>query len=138
MGLHLRRPEDPDAHPDLRELEVMKSNYSSTGRVLRLAWSAGAFELVEGGASTSREEAAADVERTFLRMLQQYDAQGRDVSDKPSASYAPTVFARDPAAAGITRKGFEAAMNKLFSAGRIRVEHVGRASKQVRKIVVTG
>lgn len=136
-GLHLKRPDGDDPDPDVRILEVVKANYAAAGRALTLRWSAGVFDLEEGPPRpASREEAAADVERTFLRLLQQYDAQGRDVGDKPSASYAPTVFARDPAAAGITRKGFEGAMNRLFSAGRIRVDHVGKPSNPTRKIVV--
>jgi hypothetical protein len=55
-------------------------------------------------------------------MLTDLIGQGRDVSPKPSPTYALAVFAAHPSAAGIINKDFAAAMERLLSARRLRVE----------------
>lgn len=137
--LYLERPKiDGEAGPaDARVLSVKKANYSPTGLELRLRWSAGVFKTDEDAGplrGIDAEMAELKIEQTFLRLLDEYEAQGRRVGDMPGSTYAPTVFSKDPSANGATRRGLEAAMNRLFAAGAIRVEMVGRASKQARKV----
>lgn len=137
-ALYLTKPTDPEnARPDARMLTVMKSNYGPGGLSLRLRWSAGAFVLDggEGDAPLDREAAMAFVDQTFLHLLTAYTAQGRRVSDMTGANYAPAVFAKDPAARGATKVALSAAMNRLFSQGKIEVETVGPASRQRRQLV---
>lgn len=140
--LYLTRPtgeEGEVASPDTRILTVKKSNYGPANIEMRLRWSAGVFKPEDDASQTvgpiGRQIAEERVERVFLDLLAAYEAQGRHVSDKASASYAPTVFARDPGSKGTGRRGLELAMNRLFAAGTLRVDMVGRTSKQVRKIV---
>jgi RecA-family ATPase len=142
-ALYLTKPDEGEdgayVDPDARLLVVKKSNYGPTGLQLKLRWSIGAF-VVDGAdkettAPVDRAEATAAVDRTFLQLLALYNAQGRIVSDRPGASFAPAVFAKDPVAGGIAKGGFVQAMNRLFAAQLIAVEIVGPASRQVRKLV---
>lgn len=137
--LYFRKPKADDGEaldPDLRVLSMPKANYGPEMPEVRLRRGAGVFRLAEGEATGPIDKAAAQrkVDAIFLEMLSAYDAQGRHVSDRPGANYAPTVFARDPAAKGASRRGLEGAMNRLFATGRISVEMIGRPSKQVRKL----
>lgn len=137
--LYLERPKlDGElGPPDARVLSVKKANYAPSGLELRLRWSAGVFKADDDTGplrGIDAQIAERALEQTFLRLLDEYEAQGRRVSDMPSSRYAPTVFARDPSAKGATRRGLEAAMNRLFTAGEIHVEMVGRASKQARRL----
>lgn len=137
--LYLERPKvDGEPGPaDARMLSVKKANYAPAGLELRLRWSGGVFKADDDAAplrGIDAEVAELKIEQTFLRLLDEYEAQGRRVGDMPGSTYAPTVFSKDPSANGATRRGLEAAMNRLFAAGTIRVEMVGRASKQARKV----
>ena len=68
-------------------------------------------------------------------MLAAYTEQGRSVSATPSANYAPTLFASDPKARGMSNSLLKLAMNRLFDAGRIRVEEIGPPSRRQKRIV---
>jgi hypothetical protein len=71
----------------------------------------------------------------FLTLLDQFDKQGRPVSDKTSANnYAPTLFANDPRAKGASKARFAAAMNRLFAANKIHIATYGRPSRPYFKI----
>jgi RecA-family ATPase len=139
-ALNFRKPKNDDSmsDPDVRILEVVKTNYARPSVPTMLRWSGGAFEVVDGGraVNTSHEAAAADVRRLFLELLARYDAQGRRVSDKAGSNYAPKVFARDPDAKGTTSKGFEIAMQHLFKDGVLRMDESGPPSRPVRTMVI--
>lgn len=139
-ALYLTKPEDVEGLPDLdaRLLEVKKSNYGPAGASIKLRWSVGSFELADapsGLGLPTREAAIAGVDDCFMRMLVQYNAQGRNVSDRAGANFAPALFAQDPAAGGIRKDAFTGAMNRLFAAGRLAVEEIGPPSRRLRKIV---
>ncbi len=109
------KDEEPD--PDLRVLEVMKSNYGPIGETITLRWTKGLFLPV--GSMSSLEKAAAEqaAEQMFLTLLDQFNRQGRNTSAKPYApNYAPTLFAKEKQARerGIKKTSFEAAMRSLF------------------------
>jgi hypothetical protein len=74
--------------------------------------------------AAAREAAVEDV---FLALLRNFKAQGRRVSDRPSPTYAPTVFAQEDMAkkVGVTGKALADAMRRLFAAGRIYNEPCG-------------
>lgn len=138
--LYLDRPkaeDGSDIDPDLRVLRTMKANYAATGTALTIRWESGHF-LVEGTGPGMFDRIAAEnrAEEVFLRLLGHFAAQDREVSHKPSRTYAPTVFAEHPAAEGITSKAFTKAMNRLFAADKIKVERFGPPSKERSKIVV--
>jgi RecA-family ATPase len=131
------KPEDgeqPDG--DLRELQFKKNQYGPTGETVVVRYESGLFVPVNG--MTSLEKAAQDQEddALFLSMLDQFEQQGRHVSDKVNANnYAPAMFSK---ANGLTRARFAAAMDRLFAANKIHVGTYGRPSRQCYKITRGG
>jgi len=121
---------------DLRELQFKKNQYGPKAENIVLRWQRGLFLPVPG--MNSLEKAAQDQtdDELFLRLLDQFDRQGRHVSDKPTApSYAPTLFSRDPGANGTGKNRMTAAMSRLFASNRIHVGNYGRPSRPYSKIV---
>lgn len=125
---------EPD--PDLRILELAKSNRGKIGQKIFVRWHDGCFVL-DGAAAggINRLERDLKAESVFLDLLDAYNDRGRHVSDKSGANYVPKVFSDDPEAAGITKKQFKDAMNRLFTADRIKVEEFGPPSRPQRRIV---
>jgi len=88
-------------------------------------------------AKGSLEQIAQDQadDELFLTLLEQFEQQGRNVSDKPkSNNYAPTAFAIDPRANKTPKSRFAAAMNRLFAANEIHVATYGRPARPCFKI----
>jgi RecA-family ATPase len=132
------KPRDgDDADPDVRMLRVMKSNYGPAGELVRLRWHNGVF-VPEGGPSTI-ERAAAETfaDDAFLRCLDVKAAQGINVGPASGKNYAPVVFEPMTEASGHKRRALAMAMERLLSAGRIRVDTLGPPSKR-RDILVRG
>ncbi len=127
--------EPPD--PDVRTLEVMKANYGAVGESIRVRWKDGVF--VSDGEKRmdfiSRAAAQNQADEMFLALLHRLAGQGRNVSDATGRNYAPAVFAEESQNGGITRTGFRAAMNRLFVAGKIKVDFEGPPSKRRRFLV---
>jgi RecA-family ATPase len=130
------RDEEPDS--DRRVLEVMKSNYGPTGRTMALRWSNGLFLPIAGtGSSLDKLAAEQRVDDVFLGLLAQFESQGRNVSDKPTApSYAPAMFCRESTAKGMRKVELADAMRRLFAANRLHVGHYGRPSRPYAKLVI--
>ena len=85
-----------------------------------------------GQAGAPTEELAAAERKAddmFMSLLVRFTNEGRRVSASPSASYAPSVFAKERAAkaARIGKPALVAAMGRLFEANRIRVEQGSEA-----------
>jgi RecA-family ATPase len=88
------KDEEPD--PDLRVLELMKSNYGPVGETITLRWKAGLFLPVAGTGSLDKMAAEQRADHLFLTLLDRFNNQGRNSSDKPNApTYAPTMFAKE-------------------------------------------
>lgn len=132
----IRSDDGSEPDPDARVLRVMKANYAQKGAEIRVRWQAGVFVNIEGRTSSFNAVAAQDrAEQVFLDLLDAYGVEGRPVSPTPSVTFAPSVFARDPRAAGITKDGLTKAMNRLFAGQRIRIEEHGPASRRYKKLV---
>jgi RecA-family ATPase len=121
--------------PDLRQLEVVKSNYGPKGERVRVRWDRGMF--VPEGTASAPERAAAEtpIDETFLRCLDAAVAQGRTVSDSSGRNYAPALFANMPEARGTAKRAFELAMPRLFSAGKINVTTEGRGGHAKKRLL---
>jgi hypothetical protein len=141
--LYMATPKDADDKAigaDLHTVTVMKSQFSAAaGTVYQLRRENGAFTYLgkEGGGGTLYDRAAADAkaERTFLTLLQRFEEQGRHVSPRPSASFAPAVFEREADADGVTKKAFARAMSKLLNETKIHIgETEGPPSKRYQKL----
>lgn len=123
---------DPDRDdPDERTLEVKKSNYGRTGEKLKLRWNGLTFTTAAVAApSPHRAKAERDVDELFLKLLDKRNAQRRPVHAKAAKGSAPSEFAADPDAGGVTADGFRAAMERLLTAGRVVVIETGSESKR--------
>ena len=124
------KDEEPD--PDLRVLEVMKSNYGPVGETVTVRWKDGLFLPVTGVSNLEKLAAEQKAEQLFLTLLDRFTRQGRNTCEKPSApTYAPTLFAKESEARelGIRKADFEGAMRRLFAAEKICLEPYGSPSQ---------
>jgi RecA-family ATPase len=129
--------EQPDS--DLRELEFKKNQYGPLGESIVLRYQSGLF-LPEAGVS-NLDKLAREVraEGVFIELMRRFSDQGRNASDKPnSPTYAPAAFAKEADAKkhNIRKPDLEAAMRRLFDAGKIHVETYGRPSRPYSKLSI--
>ncbi|MGY8681457.1 AAA family ATPase [Bradyrhizobium sp. UFLA05-153] len=131
--LHLSDADKND--PDIRELEVKKSNYGRSGEKIKLRWNGLTF-VTKTSADSSPYRAAAerDVDELFLKLLDKRIAQGRPVRPSTGRGSAPFELAGDPEANGVSSDAFRAAMERLFTAGKIVSVETGPASKRRKHI----
>ena len=117
-----------DLQTDLRTVTASKANYSRRGDALRFAWVDWAFvhedDLPPETARAMMETANAAAENTaFLACLAKTNEQRRNVShNRNTGNFAPKAFAKMPEAKGMKPASFEAAMERLLSAGEIEVD----------------
>ncbi|WP_176271755.1 AAA family ATPase [Altererythrobacter lutimaris] len=113
-----------DPMTDIRTLRLGKANYARKGDQVRFMWNDWSFisedELPPDKAKQFAEsqQASADNE-LFLACLRQRSKEQRAVSEKPSSTYAPKVFARMPESKGIGQPRLEKALDRLFRIGKI-------------------
>jgi RecA-family ATPase len=134
-ALYLRVPEDKaEADRGIRVLETQKSNYGPCGEPIRLQWATGGLQLEQAPTSFARIAEDAKVDDLFLRLLDKFTAQGRDVRASTGIGYAPREFEDDPEAkaAGVRAKAFKVAMDRLFEAKKIATVQ-GRRSKRIER-----
>lgn len=137
LYLQAVKDEGTETDPTARVLRVVKANYGPAGAEIFLNWRAGVFVATDKRPGSLAAEAnKARAEAVFVELIEAYNAEGRPVSAKPSANYAPTVFARDCRSNGAGKKALIAAMNTLFNAGRIKTVDVGPPSKRRSKLVL--
>ncbi len=131
--LHLSDADKND--PDVRELEVKKSNYGRAGEKIKLRWNGLTFvPATSAESSPYRAAAERDVDELFLKLLDKRIAQGRPVRPSTGRGSAPFELAGDPEANGVSAEAFRAAMERLFTAGRIVSVETGPASKRRKHI----
>jgi RecA-family ATPase len=125
--------------PDLRQIEFMKNQYGKLEEGILVRWKSGVF--VPEPKLGSFEQMASDrrADELFLKLLADYDKQGRYVSHKRSPTFAPAMFAKEPEAqaAKVTKVALEAAMNRLFTNGKIKAQDYGKPSRPYSRIVAT-
>ncbi|CAL74411.1 hypothetical protein; putative RecA-superfamily ATPase (involved in signal transduction) [Bradyrhizobium sp. ORS 278] len=126
--LHLSDPDKDD--PDARYLEVKKSNRGRTGEKTRIQWAGLTFSTALSAGSPRQAAAEREVDELFLRLLDKRNAQGRRVHASNAKGNAPSEFAQDPEAAGVTAHAFRSSMERLLTAGTIRAVETGPASKR--------
>jgi RecA-family ATPase len=130
------KDEEPD--PNLRVIEVMKSNYGPVGETITVRWRDGVFVPVATMGTLDRVAAEKAADDLFLKLLERFRDQGRNVSDKKTANnYAPTMLSTDPDGKG-RRKDLADAMARLFAAGTIKMESYGRPSRLFNRMVRCG
>jgi RecA-family ATPase len=119
-----------------RVLEGRKSNYSELGGAIELEWERGLFRPVVAVSGFDKLAANVKAEDEFLAKLKSFESQGRNVSHRKGPSYAPAAFSNGKGTIG--NAAFAAAMDRLFEAGKIRVEESGAPSRRRSRIVANG
>jgi len=133
--LHLSDPDKQD--PDVRELEVKKNNRGRIGERTKLRWTGLTFSTdAQSTASPYRAAAERAVDELFLKLLDKRNAQGRPIRPSSGRGFAPFELATDPEANGITAEAFRAAMERLFTAGKIVTVETGPAKRRTKHIEV--
>jgi hypothetical protein len=99
-----------------RVLKRLKGSYAEGDeKQIELFWEDGILKP-RGGARPSRPDCTV----VFMTLLDQFTAQGRPVSQKPtSGNYAPRVFAEHHQSQGWNKAQFKKAMDQLFDDGVI-------------------
>jgi RecA-family ATPase len=116
---------------DLREIVFKKSNYGPLADNMVLQWRDGMFLPKAGLSNIDQAAFDARADSLFMSLLRRFNSEGRLVGHKKGPSYAPAQFAATPEAqrAHVTSKMFEAAMERLFTAGTIVNAQYGRPSR---------
>lgn len=130
----VRGEEGAEADPDLRRLSNLKANYSQAAAGgIEMRWVEGVFQPTDAAGVAADMDAKAD--EFFLTMLARYNSEGRGVNGSSGATYAPRVFADDAMAkeARMNKRTLKAAMDRLFAAKRMRIEHGHRLRVCVRQ-----
>ena len=128
-----------EVNVDIRMLRNMKANYAKKGFELQLQWQDGVFVplLAPGESGLDRVAAHDFADHVFLTMLTAYTRENREVSPKPSNVYAPTLFANDQRAQGVTKRRLADAMNRLLQERKISIVTEGPPSRQRQRLVTT-
>lgn len=136
--LYLERvkSEGYEADPDARVLSTRKANYGPVGEEIAVRWQEGVFVADAPETGLDRMAVGAKAERIFLKLLTAFAAQGRRVNGNGGPAYAPKMFAESAEAEGVSKRGFRAAMDALYTKGKIRNETTGPASRPVTYIVL--
>lgn len=138
--LYLSRMKQDDgavAASDVRTLTRHKANYASVGDSRTLRWAGGVFidEPEPTGLLLDLQNIRA--ETAFLACLKTATEQGRSVGDASnSARYAPKVFAAMPERDNQSKRDLEGAMQRLFSAGTIKIGRVRGADRHPINAIV--
>ena len=124
-------------NPDLRMIELAKSNRARRGEKIYVMWTDGRF--VETSAVTVQSVTdETESEEMFLRLLAKLDKQGIHVSPHRSPSYAPSILAKQPGSKGVGKAALERIMYRLLDQQRIRDETHGPPSKLRHRLVIEG
>lgn len=131
--------EGDETKPDdgRRELHFLKNQFGPLGHRIPLRWSNGLWLPPASPSEDAKAAAAEQMDELFLGLLRRFAEQGRNVTDKQSPSYAPARFAEQPEAkkAKASSKTMAAAMERLLTAGKIKVITEGPPSRRVSQLV---
>ncbi len=127
----------------VREIKFHKNQYGPPVASSFVRWQHGMFLPVDGVHSMGAVERAAKADRVFIALLRRWTEQNRTVSAKVNPSnYAPTAFARQPEATGLTARDFTAAMERLLRdkliENRMSVSSSGKRSRGHLAVVEGG
>jgi RecA-family ATPase len=104
----------------VREILFRKNQYGPPSATCYVRWTNGLYLPVDGVHTMDAAERANKADRVFIELLLRWTEQGRKVSANVNpANYAPTNFAKQPEAAGLTAKDLTAAMERLLRDKRI-------------------
>lgn len=115
------KPSKTDPEGDYRELDGMKANYGKRGRIALMKWSQGAFVVATGSEGDPEQR----VDRALLAALEVLVGRGDVLSNAPRAgNYAVRRAMALPEVDGLKREALEAALERLFRMGVVRMDVV--------------
>lgn len=135
--LYLTAPTGQDADASQRSLSVMKANYGATGGCVKLRWQAGAFIADDGSVPVELALVNNRHDAVFVELLSGLNRTGQTVAPTKGVNYAPRILFDRAIGKQISVKHLEAAMQRLLSAGTIRVVMSGPPSKRRQVMVVS-
>jgi hypothetical protein len=112
-----------------------KNNYGKLGIEIGLTWCDGVFLATPDDTGLDRMAKAAKAERVFLKLLAEFNAEGRRVRHTTGHGFAPAEFAKSGRAEGCSKDALRLAMNTLFAEGRIRAVETGPNSRRYTHLV---
>jgi RecA-family ATPase len=130
---------EDEADNNTRLMQFRKKQYGPLSEPIVLSYQRGLFLPVVGTSSIEKAAREARVDELFVHLLKQRNIQNRNVSEAKNANnYAPTVFSEEPEARRdrISKKEFEAAMQRLFKSEKIQNENYGKPSRERCRLVV--
>ena len=127
-----------EADPDRRVMTTKKANYGRIGEETHMTWRAGVFvaEASESGMDKLARDAKA--QRVFMKLLDEFTAQGRRVNHVGGSRNAPKLFEEHPDSEGMTKRAFKAAMEGLLASKKLVIMTEGPASRQSSYIAKGG
>jgi RecA-family ATPase len=90
-----------------------------------------------GEATPQRQEQDRKADFVFLQLIDRFTLEGRTVSDRVGANYAPARFAKESEAklAGLSNAVLAQAMRRLFEAKKVKAVDEGSGGKATHKLV---
>jgi RecA-family ATPase len=135
----IAREDGDEIDPDAKSIQFMKSNYSRQGDTLRVKWQRGVYLLETSPSSFDQMALNGEVDYRFLRLLKQFEEQGRSIShkEKSASTYAPRAFAKiEIDGKKTSQTQYERAMQRMFEANKIHVQKYGPPSRGWERLVV--
>ena len=120
---------DEPSDPDLRVLELAKSNRARRGEKIHMRWSEGRFERTRPGLPGNPVN-DRNAEEVFLQLLRKFDSEGHHVSNSKGPTFAPTQFVKRKEGRDIGKTALDEAMHRLLDRGVIRVVGYGPPSRR--------
>ena len=120
-----------------REWTTKKINYGKVGNELRMRWHDRIFVLDDGKPTALCGLLNRRHDEKFRNLLSAVNRTGQRVASTRGVNYAPAILAARPDAEGVTKKQFEAAMQRLLAEGIVKVVWEGPPSKQRQRLIVT-
>ena len=73
-------------------LEIKKNNYGPVTAKIIVRWRMGVYVLPESSTAYEQASVANRADQMFLKLLRDFERQGRNVCHKLGATYAPALF----------------------------------------------
>lgn len=133
------KPTGEDDDPNRRVLTRVKANYARMGESLEMVWDRGIFRPVEArDADMPAHIRHASCDASFLDLFRKCWANDLHVYDSPQIprTYAPAIFAKHPDNDGYSKKDYQAAMERLLYAGKLKRGSVRIAGRQISCLIM--
>lgn len=129
--------DDTEPDPDLRVLELAKSNRGRAGDKIYVRWQNGRF-IPEDSATDNLNAMAREIraDEIFVEIASKLIDQGQTLSPNKNQTYAPRVVRQHPDADGFGKREMERAFARLMDAGRLKTIEEGPPSRRYKRIIV--